>query len=186
VKYKYIPHSAPDFHGVSPDESFNHPKGSIILTDGTCLPCAPKASDPVLDPSWEDIFLKNAHLLVENAGKILSDSRLFLCPTPFTNNLAYFGTHLLANPVLGVYAEWWSRYPEIAIRDGCPVYFIAGSPLSGSNSCEVVTASGKSKNVQFSPFMPVWKSFAQINSRYNSIKGLYEALPLSEVVKFLE
>ena len=70
---------------------------------------------------------------------------MFLTPLPFENNLAYTGSSGLRNATLGVYLEWWSECERAVIKkDGGEVqaltYFIAGSPLSGSNHCSAVEA----------------------------------------------
>lgn len=142
-------------------------------------------SPTIPEPCWMDIFIKNAHLFRENAPRILADSRMYFSPTPFFNNLAFYGTHLLSNPVLGVYAEWWSLFPELSVVDGCPVCIIAGSPLSGRNDCAVATKDGRLKTVHLSPFMPVWRSFGEINSRVDRGSAPGTVLSLSEIAGML-
>ena len=51
------------------------------------------------------LFLNNAFLFLKNKDRIMSDSRMFLCPVPIQNELAYTGTSGFHHPALGVYLE---------------------------------------------------------------------------------
>ena len=109
-----------------------HPEGKILLMNGNILECHPKAkvSDdikqdvleldttgeflsvknmPVKTPGktgeepWMAQFYKEAFFLYDHRDRIMSDSRMFLTPIPFPNNLAYSGTSGLSDATLGVY-----------------------------------------------------------------------------------
>ena len=106
---------------------------------------------------WEELFFKEAFFLYEHKEQILADSRMFLTPLPFKNDLAYTGTSGLKDATLGVYLEWWDECNRAIIKkDGVVqslTYCIAGSPLSGVNHCSVVDRMGKCMRIQFSsPF----------------------------------
>lgn len=140
-------------------------------------------------PAWEQLFLQEAFFLYEHKEQILADSRMFLTPLPFQNNLAYTGTSGLRNATLGIYLEWWDAC-EQAVKynlDGIEAltYFIAGSPLSGGNHCSAVDRKGKSKTVQFAPFTEIWSSFMRINQRYTEAKQIYQAYTLEETIEKL-
>lgn len=196
------------------------PKGKIILTCGKELECHLKdelpaviqPDDPGLDTTgvylqigkptprktpaeednaWMDLFYKNAFFLYEHRDAILSDSRMFLTPLPFKNNLAYTGTNGMQNATLGIYLEWWETCPRTVLRneDGSVralTYFFAGSPLSGSNSCCAVTREGKQETVRFSPFIDIWRTFININTRYTEAKQVYQAYTLEETVRAIQ
>ena len=196
------------------------PKGKIILTSGKVLECLLKEElpavirpdDPGLDTTgvylqigkptprknpakednaWMDLFCKNAFFLYEHRDAILSDSRMFLTPLPFKNNLAYTGTNGLQNATLGIYLEWWEACQQTVLRneDGTVralTYFFAGSPLSGSNSCCAVTRAGRRETVQFSPFIDIWRSFININTRYTEAKQVYQAYTLEETIQAIQ
>lgn len=140
-------------------------------------------------PVWEQLFLKEAFFLYEHREQILADSRMFLTPLPFQNNLAYTGTSGLRNATLGVYLEWWEACEKAVLynKDGIVAltYFIAGSPLSGGNHCSAVDRDGKSRTVQFAPFKEIWSSFMLINQRYTEAKQIYQAYTLEETISKL-
>jgi hypothetical protein len=94
-----------------------------------------------------DMFIKNAWLFYKNREKILNDSRMFLSPVPIRNILAYSGESGFRKPTIGIYIEWWINCESSIIQDENAktelVYYIAGSPLTGTNSCSAVNESGK-------------------------------------------
>ena len=134
------------------------------------------------------LFYEHAHLFLANADKILSDSRLFLSPVNVVNGLAYTGTSGFHKPTLGVYVEWWLYHKDASIdANGRPIWFISGSPLSGSNACSAVDRKGKTHRAQLNcSFSAVWSSFVKVNNRYNEFKGRYMAYDLKEVIDILE
>jgi len=135
------------------------------------------------------LFFKEAFFLYEHKDQILADSRMFLTPLPFKNNLAYTGTSGLQNATLGIYLEWWDACEQAVIynkdRIEALTYFIAGSPLSGGNHCSAVDRKGKSRTVQFAPFTEIWSSFMRINQRYTEAKQIYQAYTLEETISKL-
>ena len=136
-------------------------------------------------------FTDHAFFFLDHRKEILNDSRMFLAPVPVESGIAYTGTSGFKNPTLGVYIEWWmSCIPAIISRyhkDTWLVYRIAGSPLSGRNSCGIVNTKGEclSENLP-PPFSAIWHSFVKVNTRYDEAKQRYEAYSLEEVVKLLE
>ena len=132
------------------------------------------------------LFLQNAHRLIGESDKIMADSRMFLAPVPIRNGLAYTGTSGLKNPTLGVYIEWWRNYKCAWTKDKYgvrqPIYYIAGSPLSGCNACAYVDTEGNGHTVSVYPFNNVWRSFIEVNANYTEAKQLYEAYSLEEVI----
>ena len=143
------------------------------------------------DEPWRDLFFQNAFYLYEHREVILSDSRMFLTPLPFKNNLAYTGTSGLNSATLGVYLEWWEACEKTVLKDKdgtvrALTYFFAGSPLSGANHCSAVRRDGKTEGVQFSPFSEIWGSFGKINARYTEAKQRYQAYTLEETLAILK
>lgn len=141
------------------------------------------------DEERKTLFLNNAFLFLQNKDRIMSDSRMFLCPIPIQNGLAYTGTAGFNNPTLGVYLEWWLSCEKAMIlkedKTEWLVYFISGSPLSGANKCSIVNEKGDIDSESICPFSPIWSSFTSINKRYDEAKSLYQAYTLEEVVKKL-
>ena len=137
-------------------------------------------------------FTDHAFLFLKHRDRILSDSRMFLAPVAVNNHLAYFGTSGFQNSTLGVYLEWWLTCKHATIEGNTPdecwlVYFIAGSPLSGANSCGIVNPSGECKTTSLRGVFPkVWQSFVKVNTRYDKAKASYEAYTLEEVVELLQ
>ena len=139
---------------------------------------------------WMELFLREAFFLYENRDRILSDSRMFLTPTPFQNNLAYSGPSGLSAATLGVYIEWWEACEKARImKDGelhALTYIFAGSPLTGTNGCSAVDRNGNTERISFpSPFSDIWKPFMMINTRYTEAKQIYQAYSLEETVSIL-
>ncbi|MCM1222111.1 MAG: hypothetical protein NC548_47340, partial [Lachnospiraceae bacterium] len=78
------------------------------------------------------LFYEHAWLFIANAERILNDSRMFLAPVPVTNGLAYTGEGGFRKPTLGIYVEWWTQFAKAShTKDGMPLVYLAGSPLSG-------------------------------------------------------
>ena len=193
---------------------------TITLCDGTILLCYPKEERPdgihedrfELDRSgeflqvkggprkpirkpeaepWQELFFKEAFFLYEYRDAIFADSRMFLTPLPFGNNLAYTGTSGLNSATLGVYLEWWNNCERAVIKKDGEVfaltYFIAGSPLSGSNNCCAITKDGKFMGIRFpNPFYEIWRPFMDINVRYTEAKQAFQAYSLEETVARLK
>lgn len=130
------------------------------------------------------LFTENAWLLFMHAETIMGDSRMFLAPVRVQNGIAYTGTSGFQHPTLGVYLEWWINYPEAAIdANGNLVWYISGSPLSGSNCCSSVTPEGKQMKIrQRTRFSDIWSSFMKVNTRYDEAKRCCEAYSLEDVI----
>lgn len=205
---------------IKTHDDFKHPEGKIQLLNGNVLDCYPleqageqvdnevkldttgtyfsiggkkQASTPKTDEEnagGRSLFCDNAFRFLQYRNKIMSDSRMFLCPVPIQNGMAYTGTSGFHNPTLGVYLEWWLNCESALICNGNGmkklVYQIAGSPLSGSNSCGVVDKNGKTETKSIHPFSSLWPNFMRINSRYDEAKSQYQAYTLKQVVDILE
>lgn len=135
------------------------------------------------------LFVDNAFLLLQNRERILQDSRMFLAPVAVESGLAYTGTSGFRNPTVGVYLEWWSlcegalRRDENGVRS--LVYRLAGSPLSGVNSCTAIREDGREETVSLRPFSDYWRSFMKINQRYSEAKSWYRAFTLQQVIEMV-
>ena len=155
----------------------------------------PKKTEQPTKEETGETFYKNAFLFWNCRDLIYSDSRMFLAPVPVRNGLAYIGENGFRHPTLGVYLEWWERCEQSHIltekgvfhktKEERLVWFISGSPLSGCNACASADKSGKTKTTPVDMFSTVWRSFAEINNRYNEIKHLYDAYSLEQVVEML-
>lgn len=202
------------------NKEFQHPEGKIKLLDGRVLDCYPleqpqekvdnqlaldttgqyfamkKSKDHIEinvedeEKAMETLFLENAFVFLENREKIMSDSRMFLCPVPSHSGLAYTGTGGFRNPTLGVFVEWWIDCLRASQMEPNGkkwlVYHLAGSPLSGANNCGLVNPQGETKSEYISSFRELWPSFMQINRRYDDAKSRYEAYTLREVLAIFE
>ena len=138
----------------------------------------------------QKLFLDNAFLFLANRERILSDSRMRLAPVPLQSGLAYTGTNGFRNPTLGVYLEFWMNCPQAAwiAEDGRKhlVYRIAGSPLTGRNSCGIVYENGTTKNVQLPYFRNLWRTFMEINRKRNAEMQTNKSYSLPMVVEILK
>lgn len=163
-------------------------------TTGQYLIIGRRKPTPVPKPSatveeQRQLFISNAFYLLAHKERILSDSRMFLCPVAIQNGIAYTGTSGFRKPTLGVYLEWWGLVEEAMRTDkkGCRslVYQLAGSPLSGRNSCATIREDGKIEAVSLSSFSRHWVPFMHLNQRYTEAKQLYQAYTLQEVLDIL-
>lgn len=157
-----------------------------------------KTVEPPTSPKQEQerekakkFFTDHAFFFLDHREQILSDSRMFLAPVPVQNAIAYTGTSGFHRPTLGVYIEWWMTCVPAIIgryrKNAWLVYHIAGSPLSGRNSCGIVNPQGECRSENLpSPFSAIWRSFMEVNTRYDEAKERYEAYSLEEVVALLK
>ena len=137
----------------------------------------------------KDLFIRNAFYLLAHKERILSDSRMFLCPVAIHNGLAYTGTSGFHKPTLGIYIEWWVNCVGAMRTDKngrrSLVYHLAGSPLSGANHCGTVYENGEKEFVVLSSFKNYWPLFMDINTRYTEAKYKYQAYSLDQVLAIL-
>ena len=173
------------------------PEGKIILLDGRVVDCYPKTGNeqpPYTDKERKEEdkerFIKNAFFFLAHKERILTDSRMFLCPVPITNGMSISGTSGFENPTLGIYLQWWETYAGVMRTDKkgrrSLVYHLTGSILSGCNHCAEVYEDGKTKIVQLLPFKDHWKPFVHINNTYKSAKQKYQAYSLQQVLDILD
>ena len=161
---------------------------------GRYLTVGSKKPVPIPQPSVDvvsqrQLFIDNAFYLLAHSGRILSDSRMFLCPVAIQNGIAYTGTSGFRRPTLGVYLEWWLLAKEAMQTDKkgrrSLVYHLAGSPLSGMNTCGTIREDGKQDSVSLSPFNAHWALFMKLNQRYTEAKQLYHSYTLQQVLDLL-
>lgn len=181
-----------------------HPDGKIRLRDGRLIEGFQKSKKPemglpkdVIERSkmWQChkekmIFLNNAFVFLENSERILSDSRMFLCPIPIQSEMTDVGTSGFNCPTLGVYIEWWMNCEKSKVKKNEQlkwlVYHIAGTPLSGKNHCGLVNRKGKTITRSIYPSRDVWSSFIDINRSYISVRNKYDAYTLFDVLDIFQ
>ncbi|MBR6226719.1 MAG: hypothetical protein IKQ79_00285 [Bacteroidales bacterium] len=205
---------------IDKENALEHPNGKIKLLNGTVLDCYPleqpedKTDNAMkLDTTGtylvvggkkpaeasrsdeereeeEKLFLNNAFRFLQHRDRIMSDSRMFLCPVPIQSGIAYTGTSGFQRPTLGIYLELWLNCERASLyeEDGTKqlVYHIAGSPLSGNNHCAFVDANGKTELQSIASFISLWPTFIDINCRYDKAKDQYQAYTLKQVVEILD
>lgn len=132
------------------------------------------------------LLLENIKLIYDNRERILTDSRMFLAPMPCAGGLAYCGTRMFDKPVLGVHLQWWMTCEEVHSKDDEWVYYISGSPLSGMNSCSKVDSNGKANSTRLSGFANAWRTFTQINKKYQGLSDTCEHYTIKEVIEMLK
>lgn len=133
-------------------------------------------------------FSRNIPLFLSNAERILGDSRMFLAPVDVGNGLSITGKSGFQGATLGVYVEWWRHCHDAAFdTEDNPVWFISGSPLSGCHACASADSEGNSSECNLrGRFCDTWRSFMDVNRRYDDIKPRYEAFGLNEVIEMLQ
>ena len=189
------------------------PDGKIVLLDGRVVECYPRVEltpegltqpednlqqplakiSPQSDKEREadkERFIKNAFFFLAHKERILTDSRMFLCPVPIQSGMSISGTSGFESPVLGVYIQWWetcagAMFTDKKGRRGL-LYKLSGSSLSGHNICGVVHEDGTTKNVELRPFWDYGKPFIHINNMYKSAKHQYQAYSLQQVLNILD
>ena len=173
------------------------PDGKIILLDGRVVDCYPRTGNeqpPYTDKERKEgdkeRFIKNAFFFLAHKERILTDSRMFLCPVPIMGILAISGTSEFNYPTLGIYLQWWETCAG-AMRTNKKgrrslVYYMAGSPLSGRNHSVEVYENGETKIVQLCPFIDHWSPFVHINNMYKNSKQKYQAYSLQQVLDILD
>ena len=131
------------------------------------------------DSDWI-VLLDNANYLLENADRIMSDSRMFLTPVNVKSGMAYTGS--LVKPILGVLVEMWlNRDPG----DGLIVH-VSGSPLSGANVSKMVMPDG-SLAYAHKHGVRTWATmFSEAHKPYEEARGKYAAYSLIETVMRLK
>ena len=107
------------------EKDVRHPEGKILLKNGNVLDGYVKEDRPetikpdvvgldttgeflqikggpkkkpraIQKDPWKELFLQEAFFLYEHRDAVYADSRMFLTPLPFDNNLAYTGTPRVA------------------------------------------------------------------------------------------
>ena len=160
------------------------------MLDGREIECWPAVANEetcfeVDDKEMRKLFEENAFFLFENRERILSDSRMFLCPISLKNN--FIG---MKNRTLGVYIEWWMKFEQTRAigNDGVQrlVCWLAGSPCTGTNGCTAVRTDGKLETVDLHPFHEHWSTFVKINQRYDDAKSRYQAYTFQQVLEILK
>lgn len=156
-------------------EYFRLKKVPVIALDSLC--------EKAIRQYHHHLFTENISLFLEHAEEILSDSRMFFAKVNIQNGLAYTGISGFRNPTLGIYVEWWLNYASQSHDNGNPIWYISGSPLSGCNACSCVDPSGKQIDMsKTKPFVDVWPTFQEVNTRYTEAKQLYQAYSLEDVI----
>ena len=178
-----------------PKENIHSDESEAMLTLDTtgkylCVKHYKTGLEPVADKdekAQSTLFTDNAFLILANHERILSDSRSFLTHIPVRNNLAYTGE--LPSATLGVYVEWWLNTPQSILfgenDEMSLIWYLAGSPLSGTNMCSKVYEDGRTENVSVPSFMALWHPFMKILSNYIEAKRLYQAYTLHEAITVL-
>ena len=167
------------------DDHLELDKTGQYLIIGRGKPSPTPQPSPTIEGKRQ-LFIENAFYLLAHSERILSDSRMFLCPVAIQNGLAYTGTSGFHGPTLGVYLEWWQLTEDAMHTDNkgrrCLVYHLAGSPLSGMNKCSAIREDGQQEIVSLSSFSAHWGPFMKLNQRYTEAKQLYQAYTLQQVL----
>ena len=172
--------------------STDHPEGQLRRMDGTLLRLYPTTSLPApLTPEARteatELFRQSLSLLWRYRERILSDSRMFLTPIAEPNGLAYLGAFPAAT--LGAYIELWTLCDAALITDERGIQHfvtrVAGSPLSGSNRCTLVSEEGEVSTRSVRDFSSLWRPLRGLIRRYRKPQATALHYTLSEVLALL-
>ena len=135
-------------------------------------------------------FLDNIFLFIEHRERILSDSRMLLCPIDFNSGMTFADLSVFKRPTLGVYLQWWSVYGGTWTNEHGQkglICKLAGSGLTGANCCTVVYEDGSvARKVCIDYFKDRLKTFIRINRAYTKAKERYEYYSLDKVINILK
>ena len=160
-------------------------KGSKLVTLNGLSNEDTSASERERRDADTKLFKSNLNLLIAKTDRILADSRMAWAKTGVRNGLAYTGP--FPEAPLGAYLTWYRDSKEDSHdRDGNPIWFISGSPLSGANTCSVVDENGSTHKANIGSFLPVWTSFQKILDGYLSNDKPLESYSLLEVITILK
>lgn len=160
--------------------------------DGTLLRLYPATSLPApLTPEAHteatELFRQSVPLLWRHRERILSDSRMFLTPIAETNGLAYLGA--FPEATLGAYIELWTLCDAALITDERGIQHfvtrVAGSPLSGSNRCTLVSEEGEVSTRSVWDFSSLWRPLRSLIRRYRKPQAIAQHYSLAEVLTLL-
>ena len=156
-------------------------KTIIFQNDGT-------QSSPLQNSNF-DLFVKNIFTLIANREEVMKNHKMSHAIVEANNHLAYTGNSGLKNTTLGSYLNMWANCPQAIDIDSegykWVVCQIAGSPLTGNNSCLVVSEDGRMKFIQHPNFKQLWKSLMKSNEDFSNPTLLQEAYSLQEVLDML-
>ena len=115
------------------------------------------------------MFAKSAWLLYNNRENILADPRMTYAHINMENILAYVGD-AFKGICIGAYLEWWNTYERAkpTNEQGEPTLVVrfVGSPLSGQNSCQVVTTYGAIEEWWCPRFGSLWEPLIWTNRMF--------------------
>lgn len=130
-------------------------------------------------------FFNNIGLFLNNSDRILADARMAFCPVPVKNGLAYTGS--LSPATLGGYLDWWINCPDVSHdRQGRPIWFISGSPLSGCQACQCVDTTGQTVKAE-TPLRVniIARTFTQSQRKYQILPSQCIPYTLHDVIEML-
>lgn len=165
---------------------------NITLLNGNILRCYPKQNYWQTTFPWllsretiranKRLFYTNVYNFIDNADKILNDSRYFLASVGYYTSI---GSTVM--PCLGTFIEWWKyclRYSWDAYN--LPIWDISGNPMSGSHGCATVDTECNVHRAKLqSRFIEIVKSFNCISNRYVEAQQGCESYSLEYVLSRL-
>lgn len=159
--------------------------GSLLrLYPATSL-LAPMTSEARTEAT--ELFRQSLSLLWRHHERILSDSRMFLTPIAESNDLVYLGAFPQAT--LGAYIELWTLCDAALLTDERGIQHfvtrVAGSPLSGSNRCTLVSEEGEVSTCSVRDFSSLWRPLRDLIRRYRKPQATAEHYTLTEVLTLL-
>lgn len=136
------------------------------------------------------MFAKAAWLLYNNREKILADPRMAYAPIDMENILAYVGD-AFKGICIGAYLEWWYTYERACPTNeqGQPTLVVrfVGSPLSGANSCQVVTPDGTIEEWWCPRFGSLWEPLIWTNRMFRRDRPAnLQPYTLEEVINIIK
>lgn len=159
----------------------------MTLSDGKQLECYLTDDIKTLPTGRNDedgrLFYSNVPLFLKHSDEILDDSRMFFTPVYSQSFSPFF-----SRPTLGAFVEWWNKCTREPVeRNGYPICYISGNPMTGSHACQSVTPDGKLMKANLCvSFIELLKSFGKINGRFRNLSAFYQSYSLKDVVDRLK
>lgn len=156
---------------------------TITLSNGNHLEChiadCLKHDTKGSSEEEKNLFYSNILLFIEHTDEILNDSRMFLTPIYSQSFSPFF-----CRPTLGAFIEWWRYCIKNPVeKNGYPICFISGNPMTGSHACSAVTPDGEIVKAELCvSFIDLLKSFGRYTSRYRFLSDFCQTYSLREII----
>ena len=132
-------------------------------------------------------FATNIPLFIAMTREILFDPKLYFAPVPGTLQIAEEAPDTFAHMTLGMFVEWWFKYPcDSHDLEGNPIYGFNDSLCVGRNFYTYYNGCFCDKYTKLNDYAGSWKSLARIVAKNNGVNiESVQPYTLQEAIDFL-